>query len=149
MIVGKSALTIVLVATVVLTLSLGCGRGGQGLAKVKGTIKYNGKPVPNGTVNFMPDDGNKPSASGEIQPDGTYTLMTAQGSSNHEGAVIGKHKVIIVAMQDMASRLPEERIALPPPIVPTKYTSPATSDLSAEVENKENVIDFDLKDEAK
>ena len=97
----------------------------------------------------MPDDGNKPSASGEIQPDGTYTLMTAHGSSNHEGAVIGKHKVIIVAMQDMASRLPEERIALPPPIVPTKYTSPATSDLTAEVENKDNVIDFDLKDEAK
>src|SRR6188508_2469400 len=149
MFVVKPSVLVGIALAASLTISAGCGRGGQGLAKVKGTIKYNGKPVPNGTVNFMPDDGNKPSASGEIQPDGTYTLMTAQGSSNHEGAVIGKHKVIIVAMQDMASRLPEERIALPPPIVPVKYTSPATSDLKAQVEDKENMIDFDLQDPGK
>jgi hypothetical protein len=60
--------------------------------------------------------------------------------------VIGKHQVVVVAMQDMASRLPEERSPLPPPIVPVKYTSPATSDLEVQVEDKENTIDLDLKD---
>lgn len=134
---------------VALCLAVGCNRGGEGLAVVKGKVSYKGKPVPNGTVNFLPDDGNKPSATGEIQADGSYALQTFQTNHASDGAVIGKHKVVIVAMQDMASRLPEERIALPPPIVPTKYTNSATSDLTATVENKENTIDFDLKDEGK
>jgi hypothetical protein len=127
----------------------GCGGSSDGLAVVKGKITYNGKPVPNGTVNFLPDDGNKPSATGEIQADGTYALQTFLGSRPSEGAVIGKHKVVVVAMQDMATRLPEERSPLPPPIVPIKYTSPATSDLAAQVEDKENTINFDLQDAPK
>jgi hypothetical protein len=130
-------------------LVLGCGSGGDGLAVVKGKISYKGKPVPNGTVNFLPEDGNKPSATGEIQPDGSYELQTFQSNRPSPGAVIGKHTVVIVAMQDMASRLPEERIPLPPPIVPIKYTSPATSDLKAEVKDQENTIDFDLQDPPK
>jgi hypothetical protein len=129
-----------------MVLLAGCGGGSEGLAVVKGKVTYNGKPVPNGTVNFMPSDANKPSASGEIQPDGSYSLQTYVRNRPSEGAVIGEHKVVIVAMQDMAARLPEQRIPLPPPIVPVKYTSPATSDLKAEVEKKENTINFDLKD---
>ena len=57
-----------------------------------------------------------------------------------------KHKVIVVAMRDQGNRLPEEKTPLPPPIVPVKYTSPATTTLTATVEDKENTIDFDLKD---
>ena len=125
----------------------GCSGGNQGLAVVKGKISYKGKPVPNGTVNFLPDDGNKPSATGEIQPDGSYALKTIMGTRPSDGAVIGKHKVVVVAMQDQGSLLPEQRAALPPPIVPAKYTHPNTSTLTADVEDKENHIDFDLKDE--
>jgi hypothetical protein len=124
----------------------GCSGGSHGLAVVKGKITYKGKPVPNGTVNFLPSDGNKPSATGEIQPDGSYSLKTFVSNRPSDGAVIGQHKVVIVAMADMASILPEQRTPLPPPIVPVKYTSPATSDLTANVENKENTIDFDLVD---
>jgi len=138
-----------LLALLLLFAVVGCGGSGEGLAVVKGKISYKGKAVPNGTVNFIPDDPNKPSATGEIQSDGSYSLQTYQGSRPNQGAVIGKHKVVIVAMQDMASRLPEERVALPPPIVPVKYTSPATSDLKAQVEDKENTIDFDLQDPGK
>jgi hypothetical protein len=53
---------------------------------------------------------------------------------------------VIVAMMDMGNALPEQRTPLPPPIVPVKYTSPATSDLTATVEDKENTINFDLVD---
>jgi hypothetical protein len=119
-----------------------CGPHGEATAIVRGKVTYAGKPVPNGTVNFIPDRG--PSATGEIQPDGSYTLMTYKAG---DGAVIGAHKVIIVAMQDMNNRLPENRTPLPPPIVPVKYTSLATSDLTADVQKKENTINFDLKDE--
>jgi hypothetical protein len=134
---------------VILSLAffLGCSGGSQGLAVVKGKVTYKDKPVPNGTVNFLPDDGNKPSATGEIQPDGSYSLKTTVGNRPSDGAVIGKHKVMIVAMQDQGSLLPEQRAALPPPIVPAKYTHPNTTTLTAQVEDKENVINFDLKDE--
>jgi hypothetical protein len=145
LVVRPAAVALFLTASFCLTA--GCGSSSQGLALVKGKVTYKGKPVPNGTINFLPTNGNKPSASGEIQSDGSYSLKTFVSNRPSDGAVVGQHKVVIVAMVDMASRLPEERIPLPPPIVPVKYTSPATSDLTAEVENKENMIDFDLKDE--
>jgi hypothetical protein len=136
-----------LILVVSFSFSSGCGRGASGLAIVKGKVTYKGKPVPNGTVNFNPVDGNKPSASGKIQPDGSYTLETFLGSRPSPGAVIGQHTVVIVAMQDQEGILPEQRAALPPPIIPAKYTHPNTTDLKAEVETKENTIDFDLKDD--
>lgn len=146
---GRSYSLALLGCALVLGATPGCTGGSGDLAVVKGKITFNGKPVPNGTINFLPADGSKPSATGEIQPDGSYSLQTFLGSRASPGAVIGKHQVVVVAMQDMASRMPEDRSPLPPPIVPTKYTSPATSDLEAQVENKENTIDFDLKGSAK
>src|SRR5262245_59249829 len=143
---SSKRVAIALSVAIVLSVGAGCGSGGQGLAKVTGKVTYKGKAVPNGTVNFNPVDSNKPSASGKIQPDGSYTLETFLGSRPSPGAVIGAHKVVIVAMQDQEGILPEQRAALPPPIVPSKYTHPNTTDLTAEVEKKENVIDFDLKD---
>ena len=133
-----------LVWLVLLTTTLlwaGCGPRGEATAIVRGKIIYKGKGVPNGTINFIPAKG--PSATGEIQPDGSYSLTTYKSG---DGAVLGRHKVFVVAMQDMGNALPESRTPLPPPIVPIKYTSLATSDLTADVERKENTINFDLKD---
>lgn len=134
------------VCCVAVWLAAGCGGGNNGLAVVKGKITYKGKPVPSGTINFLPSDGNKPSATGEIQPDGSYSLKTFVANRPSDGAVVGEHKVVIVAMEDMGARLPEQRVALPPPIVPVKYTSPATTDLTATVADKENTINFELTD---
>ena len=124
-------------------LLCGCSQRGEATAIVRGKVTYNGKPVPNGTVNFIPTRGAT-TATGEIHPDGSYALTTYKPG---DGAVLGTHKVVVVAMQDMGNRLPENRTPLPPPIVPVKYTSLATSDLTAEVEKKENTINFDLRDE--
>jgi hypothetical protein len=129
----------IVVALLLLPL-IGCGERRAGTAIVRGTVTLNGKAVPNGTVNFIPEMG--PSATGEIQPDGSYTLTTYKPG---DGAVLGTHKVVIVAMADNAGMLPEARSPTPPPIVPVKYTSPATTDLTAQVEDKENTINFDLK----
>jgi hypothetical protein len=147
MFIARPAAIVILVAAMSLAMLAGCGGGAEGLAAVKGKVTYKGKPVPNGTVNFNPVDGNKPSATGKIQPDGSYTLETFLGNRPSPGAVIGQHKVVIVAMQDQEGILPEQRAALPPPIIPSKYTHPNTTDLKAEVGNKENTIDFELKDD--
>jgi hypothetical protein len=122
----------------------GCGGGQPKTAVVRGTVTYKGKPVPNGTVSFIPASG--PAATGEIGPDGSYTLTTFRKG---DGAVLGMHKVVIAAMQDMTGRLPEDRNPLPPSIVPDKYTSIGTTDLTAEVKDGENTINFTLVDKKK
>ena len=136
-------LVLVALAAAVCLLA-GCGSDQLKTAVVRGTVTYNGKPVPNGTISFVPVSG--PNATGEIQPDGTYTLTTYRKG---DGAVLGQHTVVIVAMEDTSKRLPEERNPLPPPIVPLKYTSLATSDLRADVKDQENTINFTLEDEKK
>jgi hypothetical protein len=137
--IGLRGLALCLLAAAL--AAAGCG-GGIKTYPVRGKVTYNGKAVPNGTVTFISATG--PSATGELQKDGSYSLKTTGAGS---GAPAGSYAVIVVAMEDMADRLPEDRRPLPPPLVPNKYSSAATTDLKAEVEAKENVIDFDLKGE--
>src|SRR5262245_21976609 len=131
-------------ALILVALLVGCGGDRPRTAVVQGKVTFRGKPVPNGTILFHPASG--PTAQGEIRPDGTYRLTTFREG---DGAVLGKHKVVIVAMQDTGGRLPEERTPLPPPIIPEKYTSIGTSDLRADVKEGENTLDFDLQDDGK
>jgi hypothetical protein len=121
----------------------GCAKKGMKTAVVKGTVSYDGKPLPYGSVLFIPESPG-PTATGEIGPDGTYTLTTyAKG----DGAVLGKHKVVVSAQEDTSNQLPDSRNPLPPPIVPDKYTNPATTDLRAEVEDTVNTKNFELTGE--
>ncbi|HVK16948.1 MAG TPA: hypothetical protein VM533_08355 [Fimbriiglobus sp.] len=134
---------VALAALAALWAAAGCGGEKRArTARVNGKVTYKGKAVPNGTVTFIPASGG-PSATGEIAKDGTFSMTTY---SSGDGAILGKHKVVIVAMQDMGEKLPEERVPLPPPIVPNRYTNPATSPLTAEVQDGENSPVFDLTD---
>jgi hypothetical protein len=123
---------------------VGCSSGQPTLAVVRGTITYKGKPVPNGTITFVPANG--PAATGKIHRDGTYTLTTYKAG---DGAVLGTHKVVVAAMEDMTGRLPEDRNPLPPSLVPNKYSSIGTTDLTAEVKEGGNNINFPLEDPKK
>jgi hypothetical protein len=116
----------------------GCGPGGPKLAPVRGTITYQGARVPHGTVMFQPDNG--PAAIGEIH-NGAYSLKT----DTRNGALLGPHKVTVISLTDQSARLPEDRNPLSPPLVPLHYSFPDKSGLSAVVEDKDNVVDFDLK----
>ncbi len=127
------------VAMISLVCSVGCS--GSKLVEVTGKVTYKGKPVSAGTISYIAAD--KPAAYGELQPDGSYTLHTEKPG---DGATPGLYQVIVVAMEDQGGLLPEQRGALPPPTVPHKYTSLATTDLKADVESgKKNVIDFNLE----
>jgi hypothetical protein len=55
-------------------------------AKVTGTVKLNGKPLPGGMVSFALDDGTNVSAGTNIRKDGTYEVANAP---------IGKCKVAV------------------------------------------------------
>jgi len=75
----------------------GCSSGnGLTLAKVKGTITYDGEPVRGGEVLFVPDAAKGtvgPPAAGTISEDGSY-LMSTQESG--DGAIVGVHNVAII-----------------------------------------------------
>ena len=130
----------VVLAAVVLVPS-GCSHRPK-TAPVHGKVTYKGKPVPNGTVSFIPDGGT--AATGEIGPDGSYALTTFRKG---DGAILGKHKVVISALE--AGNPGEVAASLPAPIVPTKYMNLSTTDLRAEVKDEDNTIDFDLQDPKK
>lgn len=133
----------VALSVVALVGLVGCG-GRPRTAVVRGTVTYQGKPVPHGTVNFIPAAG--PAATGEIGRAGSYRLTTFKSG---DGAILGTHKVVIIAMEDMGDRAVEAWSPLPPPLVPLKYTSLGTTDLQVEVKDEENVIDLDLKGDRK
>lgn len=140
--IGNSKRLSILVVNLAALFALllpGCGNKGPKLATVKGFINYKGKPVPQGSIMFQPADG--PAATAEIK-EGNFVLKTFRDG---DGAVLGKHKVTIISLPDQSGLLPENRNPLPEPLVPFDYSFPDKSGLNAVVEDRPNVINFDLK----
>lgn len=124
-------------------LLAGCSSGNQfPTEEVRGKIMFRNAPVTTGTVVFVPE-GDMPSATGEIKPDGTFQLTTYD---EHDGAVIGMHSVMVTSLEDMSDKLPEERSGTPRSLVPPKYSNYNTSGLTAEVtEGEANSVTLELK----
>lgn len=150
---SKPALT-GLASLVVLALTFGlAGCGGEpGVVKAGGKVTYKGQPVPSGTVYFTPETPGKRGAQGTIDSGGTFTLGTY---STSDGAYTGKHKVTVVAQgpdkpippKMKGKMMPEDMQGTGDPLVPKKYFSANTSDLSAEVtDGGKNYFEFELKD---
>lgn len=75
----------VLVCSVVLTVSLGCGEGGR--AAVSGNVTFDGAPIDGGLITFI-GEGAKVLASAEIVG-GKYSL------TGKNGPIVGKNRVEI------------------------------------------------------
>jgi hypothetical protein len=113
----------------------GCGSGSGALPSlipVKGKVTYKGQPLSKGIIRFEPD-GYGRMASGMIQSDGTFVLSTL---GKDDGVVAGLHKV---SVSDTGAVSKKE-------LIPKKYTQPATSKLTAEVDNEHTEFTFDLVD---
>jgi hypothetical protein len=63
------------------------------LATASGTVTVNGVPLTGGSIQFLPSGGG-PSAFGDIQPDGTFRLMTREP---YDGAKPGSYWVSIMS----------------------------------------------------
>ena len=131
--------TVVLVGAVLLACCLACQRGPQ-LGAVTGTVTWEGKPLANATVSFMPTDGQ--AAFCRTGEDGTYELQFADG---RKGAILGENRVTIetyrIAVDDEGNPIEH------PEILPEKFHR--QSELTKVVEPGSQVIDFALtsKDE--
>ena len=132
---------VVPVLVVVLGAVAGCARGGRPVGRVSGVVTYGGKPVPTGTVVFMPVESGPP-AYGNIGPDGHYELSTFCPG---DGAVVGTHKVMITALEQLPPELANNPNRLPKMLVPLKYGDTKTAGLTFEVTAGDNTIDLPLK----
>ena len=130
--------------TLLTPLSWGCGSQSERPAtvSVQGKVSYKGQPVTKGTVTFQSDGGQ--TATGEIQPDGTYKLSTF---AKDDGALPGRHKVMIIANDSDPTLMPGSSPGYKPPkdLVPKKYALLETSGLEADVAKDKSSYDFELK----
>lgn len=126
-----------LLALAMLAALSGCGAGAHGLATVTGQVLLDGKPLTSGSVNTVPDQGR--GARGEIDGQGRFTLDSGDLGA---GAVVGTHRVAVVAVERQENPTPESLMRL---LVPKRYTNPETSGLVIEVEpGKVNQVTLEL-----
>ena len=138
----RNRLRLFFLSTVGLTLA-GCGATGPGMAQVTGKVTYQGKPVPKGTVSFVPTAPGGRNATGQIVESGEYRLQTENPG---DGALTGDYNVSISARDNaVLDYIPKKPIP-PKYLAPAKYENPTTSGLKATVKSGSNTVDFDLAD---
>jgi len=154
----------------VVVLIAGCGGGGKKLStiEVTGTVTYNGAPLSGASVTFAPvSEGQGNPAYGRTDAAGHYTLQTSRGNVD-AGTTPGKYRVAIrkreaIPPTEEGKELTRpantsdtedgqeltESTDTPEPesLIPVRYESYSTSELTATVEKgKPNVFNFALKD---
>jgi hypothetical protein len=138
-------------------LLAGCGPklppGAKPTKPVTVTVTYKGSPVEKAVVTFADQSDNPANANGITDAQGKAKLKTYVDG---DGAAIGSHKVIITKMEAVGGQNvdvedPKYDPNAPPSTVkshlPAKYSSQATSGLTAEVkEGGPGEFTFDLVD---
>ncbi|WP_339612583.1 hypothetical protein [uncultured Rubinisphaera sp.] len=101
---------------------LGCGGGSDDtpeLGKVSGTIKIDGKELPDVAVTFSPVAGGRAS-TGVTDSSGFYELYF---NSTTKGAIIGKHNVFVSGSVDHDVNDPNAPMVPPAGNVPKDYSN--------------------------
>jgi len=124
-------------------------------APVTGIVTLDGQPLEGASIAFAPTEGR--SSNGNTDAEGNYELRY---TGSIKGAMLGNHRVVITKM------VPDPNFVAPPVtappagddvlideptpeminIIPQRYGG-IDSDLTAEVKDTENVINFDLTSE--
>jgi hypothetical protein len=120
----------------------GCGAN---RAEVTGTVRYNGKPLPYGTIQFLGSDGVP--CSGPIQPDGTYSVQVPAGPAQVIVSCVDEARLNQFTAQMASGRgraAPPPRSAQSFSLIPQRYADWNSSGLTLSVEHGKNVQDFAL-----
>jgi len=121
------------------------GCGGDGRPKrieTSGIVTYRGAPVEGAQVMFT--SPNARSATATTDAEGRFELTTFDTS---DGAVEGKHRVTITKTERVPGADPNNPYADTRHLLPTKYSNPAKTPLSATiVDGGETDLTFALTD---
>jgi hypothetical protein len=122
------------------------------MARVSGTVTYQGKPVPKGAIAFVATDPSRPNATGKLDANGYYRLQTREAA---DGAQLGDYDVTISSRDDTPMNIGGQNIvpqfvpktpAKPRRLTPEKYEDPKKSGLRRTVKSGSNTFDFELTD---
>lgn len=118
-------LALVVATSIVLT---GCLRGTDGVDRVvvRGTVTYNGKPVKDGNIRFVPQHGAKAPVSGGSIVNGQYEI------GMRGGVPVGKHHVEITSFR----KLPKRYADAPEGMVPKEQLLPKKYNTETELEQE-------------
>jgi len=124
----------------------GCGGGyapvgvqapAKNVVKVAGTLTFQGKPLANYMVSFIPAEGAH-NAVGVTDSSGNFVLGTNKPG---DGAAVGSYKVSVAfagppqddSNQALAPAPEPDAVPKPAIEIPAKYTDPNTSEITVEV----------------
>ncbi|HWL10889.1 MAG TPA: carboxypeptidase-like regulatory domain-containing protein [Planctomicrobium sp.] len=127
--------------TVALLLSaMSCGSSSTktNIFTVSGVVTLNGKPLPDATLIFLPDNGR--SSAGKTDDSGRYFLFY---NERQKGAVAGRHRVQITAAELVPEKLDTEGQPVFKQILPAEYN--AKSEMAVEITSHRDDVNFDLK----
>jgi len=141
----------ILLLTALFVAVSGCGDNKLKTYPVSGTITYQGKPLAGATVGFSPKvEGAGDGGFARTDENGFYQLQTTQGNVN-AGTTPGDYYVTIAKVSmvgtgtfTVSSTGEKKENEKPVSAIPAKYSG-ASSGLSATVEKKANVFNFDLE----
>jgi len=120
----------------VVCLALGCG--GKPVATVSGLVTYQGKPLSKGRVVFINVTGE--SGTGEIGPDGRYTLQVGPGTC--QVSIQSREADTEMGRGD---RKGPGGTMLGKSLIAERYADHQHSGLKFEVKAGQNTADFSLK----
>jgi hypothetical protein len=139
---------------------VGCNSGGISVSSVTGEVTYNGKPVENALISFVPQSPNGRGASGQSESNGTFVLLTQSATKN--GAIPGEYKILVSKFVEIDSsgnevkrqftrgydpnNTQEQKMYPLKNLLPEKYSKEETTDLIVTVEKKKNHFKLELKD---
>lgn len=144
---------------------VGCNGGNANVAKVTGTLTYNGEKVAGANVMFVNDD-NSITASGVTNDQGVYELSTFVGGNPYTGGPVGHCRVYVTKTTSVEVKEVKDANGNPDPtammaqmvnadgtsnmpqsLLPEKFASPDGSGLEFTIEaGKDNVYDIPLAD---
>ncbi len=123
-------LSLALFALATLCCAIGCSKGPP-VYRVKGTVKYQGKPLTTGVVAFHHTDQKSPLVKGDIGSDGTFQLTTKRPN---DGAAPGEYHVTVTSMTPGKGVEGTDPDYQPPKaLIPLKYMRLDESPLKATV----------------
>jgi hypothetical protein len=128
-----------------LTVLSGCGYGSSDRVPVQGKVTFDGQPVDNGIISFIPEGGSggksgHPQVNADIVG-GNYKLESGKGP------MPGKYRVEILWKKKTGRQVPTpgDETALmdeTQQVLPPQYNTQST--LTADIEAKSNTKDFPL-----
>jgi|EndMetStandDraft_3_1072993.scaffolds.fasta_scaffold131365_1 hypothetical protein len=128
--------TATFLAVLACLISIASCSKGPPIYQVKGTVKYQGKPLTTGIVAFHHTDQKSPLVKGEIGPDGTFRLATKRPN---DGAAPGEYRVTVTSMTPGHGVEGIDKDYRPPqPLIPLKYMRLDESPLKATVEPRDD-----------